>query len=725
MSRGALRRTCAFVVAVLVASATSGTRTPAHADPRPVEAPLISGTSSYVRGTYVWTGYAYSDRGPNTDGEPGGDAGYGPSVPRGNGANLIQLRIASKHGDGTLIEAVLETLLDRRVPLVGVGFDSDSNASTGARSVPGNGWKSDRHLGLDTFVTIAASRSRVLTWKNGAWRTSMWLDATVDEAANTMRVVVPRSVLDPRGRALRTVAVAGLAPPRSTWMDGSGPIYNLAFVRAEAPCTLPGAKPASCVPDPDRHFQDIVQGDILVGKRPASEAVGLVDFGKIERGATELARADRRGYYTMLYRSKVEMGEGVTEMADDLVYAGRYQPYLVRLPAKVTKPTPMILYLHGGGGNHLSCAKAQFATFDPKAVIVCPLGRGPHLGYGGRDSMGRVRPENAYGEQDVLDVVADVQRRFAIDTDRVIVGGYSNGAVGAFHLAEFYPDRFTGIVPIAGGDYGIVPSNGFDPRLLPNLLNVPVRMANGAIDPLANLGTYNDTVVALDNVRNVDFRAYLAMRRHHEWHQGLIDCVMTSMIARDRVRNPARVVYHLDPVHDVVVPRANLAVHHTRAYWVSGLRARSTHPALIDVTTLARGARTTKSTRVSGYGQNVSGGRDYCGRSSSRTNDAWWMRGRRITPGAEQPVRNALAMTLSEIGRVTLDLERMAISTKRPVTMTITAQGPTTIGLAGAWKDRTMHLYRDGARIASARPSDGVLRFTTDLTGTHTYIVKA
>ena len=715
---GALVRTCVLAV-VLVASATAAPASAQEtAEPRAhLEAPLISGTSSYVRSTYVWTGYAYNDRGPNTDGKPGGDAAYPSNVPR-NGANLIQLRISSEKSDGIAIEAVLETLLNPDVPLVGVGFDSDRDASTGARTVPGGRWVTDRHLGLDRFVAIASSGARMLAWRKGAWRADSSHAATVDPATNTMRTVIPRSSLDPGKRAWRTVAVAGLAARGSSWLDGSGAIYNLGFVRAEAPCTMPGTGPSRCVADPDAHLQDIVQGDVLAGRRPSSDAVAVVDFAKIERGTTQLARADRRSYYTMLYRSKIDLGEGITEMAGKSVYAGPFQPYLVRLPHKVTRPTPMILYLHGSGGNHLSCAKANFATFDPDAVIVCPLGRGPFLGYGGRDSTGKVRPANAYGEQDVLDVLADVQRRFEIDRDRVIISGYSNGAVGTFHFAEFYPDRFTGIVPIAGTDHGVYPTNAFESRLLENLMSVPVRMANGALDPLANLGTSNDTAVALDRLGDVDFRAYVAMRRHHEWHQGLVDCVMSSLLSRPRVVNPPRVVYHLDPAHDVVVPQTNLAIRHTGAYWVSGLGVRGTHPARIDVTSLARPVRTTRSQRVYGYGENVSSASDYCGRSSSRTNDAWLMRGRRLVPGPKQPTVNGMDMTLSEIARVTLDLKRMAIDTKRPVTMAITGQGRTTIGLDGSWRaGRTLHLYRDGTRIASARPADGVLRFNADSPG--------
>src|SRR4051812_36826666 len=54
---------------------------------RPELGPLISGTSSYVDGTYAWTDYAYDDRGANTNGIPGGDTTYPANPYPGNTAD--------------------------------------------------------------------------------------------------------------------------------------------------------------------------------------------------------------------------------------------------------------------------------------------------------------------------------------------------------------------------------------------------------------------------------------------------------------------------------------------------------------------------------------------------------------------------------------------------------------------------------------------------------------
>src|SRR5687768_7370956 len=97
------------------------TDAPLEVDADPTVGPLVSGTSSYVAGTFAWTDYAYDDRGPNTDGAAGGDAVYPASVTRGNAADLIQLQLSQSRSGALVVGAVLQTLLDPAVPLLGVG----------------------------------------------------------------------------------------------------------------------------------------------------------------------------------------------------------------------------------------------------------------------------------------------------------------------------------------------------------------------------------------------------------------------------------------------------------------------------------------------------------------------------------------------------------------------------------------------------------------------------
>ncbi|MCG3135569.1 MAG: hypothetical protein HMLKMBBP_03287 [Planctomycetes bacterium] len=73
----------------------------------------------------------------------------------------------------------------------------------------------------------------------------------------------------------------------------------------------------------------------------------------------------------------------------------------------------------------------------------------------------------------VLSVVADLERRFPVDRDRVLCGGYSRSGNAALYEALHWPDLWAGAA-VASGWYE------FDDAFLPNLRGVSVLAAWGA-----------------------------------------------------------------------------------------------------------------------------------------------------------------------------------------------------------------------------------------------------
>ena len=54
------------------------------------------------------------------------------------------------------------------------------------------------------------------------------------------------------------------------------------------------------------------------------------------------------------------------------------------------------------------------------------------------------------GEQDVLDVIADISQHYNVDADRVVLSGLSNGGVGAYAIGTRHASRFSVVQAIAG-----------------------------------------------------------------------------------------------------------------------------------------------------------------------------------------------------------------------------------------------------------------------------------
>jgi len=150
------------------------------------------------------------------------------------------------------------------------------------------------------------------------------------------------------------------------------------------------------------------------------------------------------------------------------------QSYAVSAPSSFRpgKTYPLLISLHQEHSSHrlnlrqvLGGDPSLAITRRPEAVIACPMARGT-MGYQG------------IAEADIYDVVADAERRFPIDPDRVYLTGISMGGAGALHLALTRPDVWAAVAPVCpAADPGL-------DRLAGNALNLPVRIFQGQEDPI-------------------------------------------------------------------------------------------------------------------------------------------------------------------------------------------------------------------------------------------------
>lgn len=125
---------------------------------------------------------------------------------------------------------------------------------------------------------------------------------------------------------------------------------------------------------------------------------------------------------------------------------GTLQPYRLFIPSSYdgSKPAPMVVALHGMGGdeNTMFDAYGRELTRDAQAhgfIVAAPKGRDPASMYRGS------------AEQDVLDVMAEVEREYKIDRSRVYLMGHSMGGYGTWSIAMDHPELFAALGPISGG----------------------------------------------------------------------------------------------------------------------------------------------------------------------------------------------------------------------------------------------------------------------------------
>jgi poly(3-hydroxybutyrate) depolymerase len=234
------------------------------------------------------------------------------------------------------------------------------------------------------------------------------------------------------------------------------------------------------------------------------------------------------------------------------------QPYALYLPKsfEAGKKYPLVISLHAEDSNHrLNLLQVlgqsrrvaeggRLALLNGRAlpdidfIVACPLARGA-MGYRG------------ISETDVYDLVADLQRRFPVDEDRVYLTGVSTGGGGALRLALTRPDVWAAVAPVCPAP---VPEIN---ELAMNALNLPVRLFHGEQDPVIPVASSRMWQRRLLDVGvAADYLEYAALR-HNAWDLAYKDGGVFHWFAQfRRNRYPQRVRFVTE------------SYRYASAYWV-------------------------------------------------------------------------------------------------------------------------------------------------------------
>lgn len=156
---------------------------------------------------------------------------------------------------------------------------------------------------------------------------------------------------------------------------------------------------------------------------------------------------------TQVAAQRLESGPQVLTFFSDV--DDTEQPYGLYLPPDydATKAYPLVISLHGAGSNHRLNLRRVFGKSnadgendveasryfpeweDVDYIVASPFARGT-VGYQG------------VAEKDVMDVIADVKRRFSIDENRMYLTGLSMGGGGTLWIGLTRPDLWAAIAPV-------------------------------------------------------------------------------------------------------------------------------------------------------------------------------------------------------------------------------------------------------------------------------------
>ncbi|MDR4494904.1 MAG: hypothetical protein R3B74_10815 [Nitrospirales bacterium] len=173
---------------------------------------------------------------------------------------------------------------------------------------------------------------------------------------------------------------------------------------------------------------------------------------------------------------------------------GLAQPYALYVPESYEPELayPLILCLHGAGFTGEAYLDRWVPRLGEKYILACPS-----------VSMGAWWTR--HGEELVLQVLRDIQARYHVDPDRIMLTGMSNGGIGAWIIGMHHADRFAGIAPMA---------SGIDDVLFPfveNLSHTPVYVIHGAEDQVMPVE------LSRDLVKEMQRRGIPHYYREHQW----------------------------------------------------------------------------------------------------------------------------------------------------------------------------------------------------------------
>ena len=164
--------------------------------------------------------------------------------------------------------------------------------------------------------------------------------------------------------------------------------------------------------------------------------------------------------------------------------ANEVMPYRVHVPTayRDAAPTPLVIALHGLGGNEDSFFDSYSGVPVKLAerhgfLMAAPLGYrvdgfyGATMG-GAPDAAMRRRLE--LSEKDVLEVVRLMRAHYNVDPGRIYLIGHSMGAIGTWHLAAKYPDLWAAVGPFSGTG---------TPASVERMKGIPQIVVHGDADP--------------------------------------------------------------------------------------------------------------------------------------------------------------------------------------------------------------------------------------------------
>ncbi len=215
--------------------------------------------------------------------------------------------------------------------------------------------------------------------------------------------------------------------------------------------------------------------------------VGVLVVSAGIAGLVIIPEASAQGPIAKLISALQSVKYGKDDPTYQLEYAGRAREYKVHLPKGAADGTkfPVVIYLHGGGGNLTGAYRDGLETDADNFgfVLAVPAGTGKVANLltwnGGRwdcgSRCGYALENNVDDLGFIAQMIEELKKNYAVDEKRIYATGISNGAIMAYRLACELSDKIAAVAAVA--------PPGVPPQCA-NAQPIPIMHIHGTADPL-------------------------------------------------------------------------------------------------------------------------------------------------------------------------------------------------------------------------------------------------
>lgn len=141
-----------------------------------------------------------------------------------------------------------------------------------------------------------------------------------------------------------------------------------------------------------------------------------------------------------------------------LTLGGQRRSYTLLDGRHGSGPAPLLVVLHGGGGNGANMLARWSAIARREGLIVAApdgIGRQPRMGtWNAGGCCGEALAQGLDDVQFVSAVIDEVSRTLPVDRRRIYIAGFSNGGMLTHRLAIALAERIAGAAVVAGALFG-------------------------------------------------------------------------------------------------------------------------------------------------------------------------------------------------------------------------------------------------------------------------------